>query len=1078
MPVCAQCGQDNPDVAKFCLACGSPLAEAAPPAVTVAEERKLITAVFCDLVGSTARSETLDVEDVKALVAPYHAKVRMELERHGGTFEKFSGDAILALFGTPRAHEDDPERAVRAGLAVREALAQLNAEDEWLDLHFRIGINTGEALVMLGARPSEGEWSAAGDVLNTAARIESAAPVDGILIGELTYRATRDRFEFRDAEPIAAKGKSEPVPVWEVISAREEAHDEAGKRTPLIGRDQELGRLLDFRRRVTEERRPGLAVLLGPAGIGKSRLLGELSRLLTDESDLFVGRCLSYGEGITYWPIEEILKSAAGISHGDDEELASAKLGALLESLETDDRDELRTIAAAISNLLGVETTPEGTYSAAAITQSELHWGVRRLFELLAARRPTIVLFEDLHWAEETLLDLVSFLVDGLVEAPLLVLASARPELKETSPLFASSSRHLVLELDALGEDTSAALAEEVARAAGLSGAVLENVLHQAGGNPLFIEETVRMFAERGEEIGEESSVPESLHALIASRLDQLETPVKRIAHNASVVGVSFWPSAVAQLSRAGGNGDDPSQGLASLEQKDLIHRNRTSMIAGELEYLFKHVLIRDVAYSQLPKRRRSTLHARFASWLAGLPGGEDELIEFVAYHLEQACLIAQTIARPEEQPPFDVAVTALARAAAKSERREGFREAERFYTRALDLAEAVDEGMRAELRYRRSRMLVGRGALADARDELLGVLETTAAVGHLELRCAALLTLANLEWKQGHAGQERERLAEAEQIAERIGDRRLGIMTAFELANLRGWFEGEAAEAIEDLRRALDRAEDYGDRALLTEAHLRLGTALFNLGELAEAEERFGSALALAGEDGSHRDEARATTLLGFVKYYRGELEVAEQLAAQALEWLERTGDTDLQVQNHRSLARYAIARGDFALAESRLRDVLPLALELGGWLATDIYRFLAETLVRQGRVDEAGELVSFAARTVPEEDHYARAALLIGQAIVATASNESTAAATAFAEALRLMEGQELQLDLGEARMELARSLKTFGDVGGARTELERARTTFARMGARAVVAQIDRELEKLAEGADGAAPSDGRG
>ena len=373
-----------------------------------------------------------------------------------------------------------------------------------------------------------------------------------------------------------------------------------------------------------------------------------------------------------------------------------------------------------------------------------------------------------------------------------------------------------------------------------------------------------------------------------------------------------------------------------------------------------------------------------------------------------------------------------------------------------------------------RSRVLVGRGALAQARQELLEVLEVASEAGRLELRCAALLTMANLEWKQGNAGQLRELLSEAEEIAERIGDRRLGIVAAFELANLRGWFEGEAAEAIEDLRRALRRAEAYGDRALLTEAHLRLGTALINLGELADAEDEFASALVLAGEDGSHRDEARATTLLGFVKYYRGELEVAEQLAAQALEWLERTGDTDLQIQNHRSLARYAIARGDFDLAEQRLRDVLPLALELGGWLATDIYRYLAETLVRQGRVDDAGDLVAFAARSVPEEDHYARAALLIAQAIVATESRESTAAATAFAEALRLIEEQELQLDLGEARMELARSLKAFGDVGAARTEFERARTTFARMDARGVVAQIDRELDQLTEGADGAAPS----
>ena len=1071
MPVCAQCGQDNPDGARFCLACGSPLpaAESAEPA----EERKLVTAVFCDLVGSTARSEQLDVEDVKSLVAPYHARVRGELEVHGGTFEKFSGDAILALFGAPVAHEDDPERAIRAALAVKQALADLNAEDEWLDLHFRIGINTGEALVMLDARPSEGEWSAAGDVMNAAARIESAAPVDGILVGEQTYRATRDLFEFQEREPIAAKGKTEPVPAWEVLGVRDETAAEAGRRAPLIGREAELGRLLEYWHAVVGEGRPGLATLLGPPGIGKSRLVTEMVEKLGDECDVFVGRCLSYGEGITYWPVEEMVKSAAGISHGDDEKAASANLGKLLEALETPDRTELRTTAAAVSNLIGVETTPEGTYSAAAISQTELHWGIRRLFELIASRRPAILVFEDLHWAEETLLELVGFLLEGAPGAPILLVGSARPELKEAAPLLLSRSRILVIELDALEEAESARLAEEVARNAGLTDAVLEQALHQAGGNPLFIEETVRMLAERDPGTVEALAIPSSLQALIASRLDQLEPPVKHVAHNASVVGVSFWPSAIAHLAAEDGSGGDPSPGLLSLEERDLIQRNRTSMISGELEYLFKHVLIRDVAYSQLPKRRRTTLHGRFAGWVAQLPGGEDELIEFVAYHLEQACLIARTIARPEEPPPFEAAVAALARAADKSERREGFREAERFYTRALELADEVDQATRAELRYRRARVLVGRGALAQAREELQDVLEVAAATGRVELRCAALVTLANLEWKQGRAGDQRDHLLEAEKIAEDIGDRRLGIVTAFELANLRGWFEGEAAEAIDDLRLALERAEAYGERALLTEAHLRLGTALINIGELAEAEARFTSALALASEDGSYRDEARASTLLGFVKYYRGELERAEQLAGKALEWLERTGDTDLQIQNHRSLARYAIARGEYEIAERRLRDVLPLALEVGGWLATDIYRYLAETLVRQGRVEDATELVAFAARSVPEEDHYARAALLIAEAIVATASGEATSASTAFAEALRLLDGQKLQLDLGEARMELARSLRSFGDVRGARTELELARATFARMGARAVVAEIDVQLGLLTEGAGEAGP-----
>jgi len=272
--VCPSCGEANPAKFRLCGFCGSPLAAAPAPS----EERKVITAIFVDLVGSTARSENLDPEDVKSLVAPYHARVRGELEAHGGTFEKFSGDAILALFGTPKAHEDDPERAIRAALAVRQGIAELNEEDEWLDLHIRTGIHTGEALVMLGARPGEGEWSAAGDVLNTAARIQSAAPTDGILVSRTTYLATMDSFAFSAAEPIQAKGKAEPVEVWEVVGAQEEDGAVQRRETELVGREAELDELTAFCDELLQERSTGLTAIVGSPGVGKSRLLLEFVR--------------------------------------------------------------------------------------------------------------------------------------------------------------------------------------------------------------------------------------------------------------------------------------------------------------------------------------------------------------------------------------------------------------------------------------------------------------------------------------------------------------------------------------------------------------------------------------------------------------------------------------------------------------------------------------------------------------------------------------------------------------------------------------------------------------------------------
>src|SRR5947207_4732249 len=397
MPFCTACGTENVAEARFCFSCGAAIGAPPPAPAAPSEERKVITAIFVDLVGSTARSENLDPEDVKSLVAPYHARVRGELESHGGTFEKFSGDAVLALFGSPKAHEDDPERAVRAALAVREAIAELNEEDEWLDLHIRIGVHTGEALVMLGARPSEGEWSAAGDVLNTAARIQSAAPIDGILVGRTTYLATKDAFSFKATEPMQAKGKAEPVEVWEVVGTQDEAGPRPRGETALIGREAELDELLAFCDSLVEERFTGLAAIVGAPGVGKSRLLLELVGRLEGRFDVHWGKCLSYGEGITYWPIMEIFKSAAGILQSDDRETSAKRLDAFLETLGTEDLDELRTIASALSNLIGIPTTPRGTYTTSEISQAELHWGIRRALQLLAREKPTAVIVEDLH---------------------------------------------------------------------------------------------------------------------------------------------------------------------------------------------------------------------------------------------------------------------------------------------------------------------------------------------------------------------------------------------------------------------------------------------------------------------------------------------------------------------------------------------------------------------------------------------------------------------------------------------------------------------------------------------------------
>jgi tetratricopeptide (TPR) repeat protein len=487
--------------------------------------------------------------------------------------------------------------------------------------------------------------------------------------------------------------------------------------------------------------------------------------------------------------------------------------------------------------------------------------------------------------------------------------------------------------------------------------------------------------------------------------------------------------------------------------------------VADEREYEFKHILIREVAYDRLPKGRRAELHVRFTEWTRALRGGEEELVEIVAYHLEQACRLAREVARSPVPPPVDAAVEALRLAAEKAERREGFPEAERFYLRALDLLADGDAERAIELRLSHGRVLTALGQLPRAHEELLEVAASALSGDRRDIRCAALVALANIDQKQGRADESQRRLMEAQALAAEINDRGLQTRAGYEFAQVRADFHGEIGPAVDDLSRALVIAEELDDRALRIEGHLRLGSVFFNLGELDRAEEQLDRCLSLAAEQGSRRDEARATSWLSLVKYYRGEEEEAERLALQALAWLERTSDSYFQLQNLGALAKYALARGDPELAEKRLRDALPLALEGGGWLVIEMYRYLTQALVCQQRIDEARELVAFAARNVPEEDLFARAALLLAEAAVATARGERSAATASLEEAMRLLEEQQLVIELAETRLAFGRALAAFGETTGALTELERARTAFRRMGARGLLAQADGELTRLA-------------
>ncbi|MBM2823535.1 MAG: adenylyl cyclase class-3/4/guanylyl cyclase [Thermoleophilia bacterium] len=624
---CPSCGQENPEGFRLCGMCGASLvAEAA-----AREERKVVTVLFCDLVGFTAKAEQLDPEDVRAVLGPYHSRLRAELERHGGTVEKFIGDAVMALFGAPTAHEDDPERAVRAALAIRDF-----AVEEGLEL--RIGVTTGEALVSLGANPSEGEGMASGDVVNTAARLQSAAPVNGILADETTYRSTRQIIEYGEAPSIDAKGKAEPISVWEAVAARSRFGVDVTHyaRAELVGRERELSVLRDAFERARHERTPQLVTLVAVPGMGKSRLVYELSQIVDADPELITwrqGRCLAYGDGVAFWALAEVVKAQAGIHERDTEAEAAEKLHSAVEDA-FDDSGDVRWVESHLRPLVGLEAET----GLGGDRRGEAFAAWRRFLEALAEQRPLVLVLEDLHWADEGLLDFVDELVDWLSGVPLLVVCSARPELLERRPGWGGGKLNAsTLGLSPLSQEQTALLISHVLERALLPAEIQQALLERSEGNPLYAEQFAQLYLERGS--AEDLPLPETLQGIVAARLDGLSTEEKAVLQDASVVGKVFWTGALHRDER------EATPLLHSLERKGFLTRQRRSSVESEGEWAFAHMLLRDVAYGQIPRADRAHKHRETAEWIESL-GRPDDHAELLAFHWSSALDLAQAAAQ------------------------------------------------------------------------------------------------------------------------------------------------------------------------------------------------------------------------------------------------------------------------------------------------------------------------------------------------------------------------------------------------------------------------------------------------
>ncbi len=586
MPVCSSCGQDNPDHARFCLACGSALVETTQ--APSAEERKTVSVLFADLVGFTASSDQADPEDVRAALRPYHGMLKREIERYGGTVEKFIGDAVMAVFGAPVSREDDAERAVLAALRILEEMPALNAERVGTELAVRVAVNTGEGLVNVAARADRGETLVTGDVVNTASRLQGVAPVGGLVVGEATYRATRDLFEYESLDPVALKGKADPVTMWRAIRARagfRRGVDTTGA-TTFVGRDLERTLLQQAYLRTVRERAVQLLTITGEPGVGKSRLVHEFFRFIDDQPDIVWwrhGRCLPYGEGVSFWALGEMVKSQAGILESDGPAEVHQELGDAVALLVEDEADR-EWIGSRLGSLVGVTTEVPAD-------RGELFAAWMTFLEGMASQRPLVLVFEDLHWADDSMLEFIEHLVDWSSGVPILVLCTARPELYERHTGWGGGKRNATtIALSPLSPDESDELVSVLLGGEELGNEVRRSLLDRSGGNPLYAEEFIRMVRERAASNGaggSEVAVPETVHALIAARLDTLPPERKTILHDASVVGRVFWVGAVAHI---GGVGDTAVRsGLHDLSRKELVRPVRGSSVKDEPEYSFWH---------------------------------------------------------------------------------------------------------------------------------------------------------------------------------------------------------------------------------------------------------------------------------------------------------------------------------------------------------------------------------------------------------------------------------------------------------------------------------------------------------
>jgi class 3 adenylate cyclase/tetratricopeptide (TPR) repeat protein len=979
--VCPSCGEENPDRARFCLACGSKLDQQ-----TIGEERKVVSVLFVDLVGFTDRSDRADPEDVRATLRPYHERVKADIESFGGTVEKFIGDAVMAVFGAPVAHEDDAERAVRAGLRILETMEELRGEG--LDVAIRAAVTTGEAVVALGARPERGEGMVAGDVVNTAARLQSAAPVGAVIVDSTTMRSTEAAIGYEPLEPMVAKGKQEPIPVWRATMARSRFGVDTELRADslFVGRDSELAVLGETFARALRDPSPQLLTVVGEPGVGKSRLVWEFREEIDRRPELVrwrQGRCLPYGEGITFWALGEIVKAEAGVLETDPHAQALEKLGHTLEVIE--DESERAWFTERLAPLIGAQE------DVAGVGRDEAFSAWRRYLEALAAQRPTVLVMEDLHWADAALLDFVEHLLDWSADVPLMVLATSRPELYDTRADWGGGRRNsATLGLSPLSDDDTARLVSSLLERSVLPAETQAALLERAGGNPLYTEQFVRLL---GEGASPGSDLPETVQALIAARLDTLTPELKSLLHDASVLGKVFWTGALATMGdRARG---EVLPWLRELVRREFVRPVRLSSMRDEEEFSFWHVLVRDVAYLQIPRAARGRKHVQAAEWIEHASEGRlGDHAEFLAHHYARALELGRAAGDSGDTAELERRFVRFSVLAGDRAMNLDIGIAEAAYRRALEAVE--DPAAKAAILVKVANALQEEGRIVEAEQAYEEALPAFRRSGDEHAAAVAMLGLSRALWRHGNSTRSRELLLEAIAIlehdpgsdlvsayervaaADAIGGRseeaivwaekalnlagRVGVENVVRSLQMRGLARVnlDDPEGLEDLRRALALSLKLGLGIETAISYLNLGEIVATLEDLDAGRELTEASLEFSQRRGLTHNVmwTRAAKLL--YRYVGGEWDELLREADELVRWDRAQGGTQIEV--------YALGVAGFVLAERGRLDeaahnsaiVLPRAREIGDPQAVGPALILASLVAaRKGEVDEAAALV-----------------------------------------------------------------------------------------------------------------------